>query len=85
MLEETFTRRNKDELVEGTVSATLSYVEQAFSSNKSPDPRLEADCKTNFIFQEQLRGYGNKYNTNFKQKALPMMVLKKCWSSQSLK
>ena len=77
MQEATFTRRNKDELVEGTVSATLSYVAQAFSSNKRPDPRLDADCKTCFIFQEQLRGYGNKYNTNFKHKALPMMVLRK--------
>ena len=43
MQEEAFTRINKDELMEGTVSATLSYVAQAFRSNNMPDPRLDAD------------------------------------------
>ena len=45
MLEATFNRKNKDELVEGTVSATLSYVAQAFRSNNSPDTRLDAEVK----------------------------------------
>ena len=44
--EATFTRRNKDELMEVTVSDTLSYLAHAFSSNNRPDPRLDADGKT---------------------------------------
>ena len=49
MREGTFTRRNKDEMVEGTVSATLSYVAHAFRSNNRPDPILDADSKIFFI------------------------------------
>ena len=45
MQETTFTRRNKYELVEGTVSATLSHVSQAFRSKNRADPRLDADGK----------------------------------------
>ena len=63
--------------MEGTVSATLSYVAHAFRSKNSPDPRLDADGKTCFIFQEQFRGYLNQDGTKLKQKALPMMVLRK--------
>ena len=77
MREATFTRRSKDEMVEGTVSATLSYVAQAFRSNNRPDARLYADGKTCFILQEQFRGYRNQDGTKLKQKALPMMVLRK--------
>ena len=51
MQETTFTKRNKYELVEGTVSATLSYLEQTLDSNNRTDPRLEADGKTCFILQ----------------------------------
>ena len=85
MQEETLTRINKDDLVEVKVSATLSYVVQALRSNNRPDPRLDADGKTCFILQEKFRGYLNQYGTKLKQKALPMMVLRKCWSSQYLK
>ena len=77
MREATFTNRNKDELVEGTVSSTLSYVAQEFMSNNRPDPRLDADGKTCFILQEQFRGYRNQDGTKLKQKALPMTVLRK--------
>ena len=77
MREATFTRRSKDEMVEGTVSATLSYVAQAFGSNNRPDPRLEADGKLLFILKEKFRGYHNQDGTKLKQKALPMMVLRK--------
>ena len=75
--EATFTRRNKNELVEGTVSATLSYVAHAFRSNNRPDPRLDDDGKTCFILQEHFRGYHNQDGTTLIQKALPMMVLRK--------
>ena len=57
MREATFARRNKDEIVEVTVSATLSYVAQAFRSNNRTYPRLDDDGKTFFILQEQFRGY----------------------------
>ena len=51
MQEATFTTRKKDELVEGTVSDTLSYLDQTLDSNNRTDPRLEADGKTCFILQ----------------------------------
>ena len=75
--EAAFTRSNKDVLVEGTVSATLSYVAQAFRSDNRPDPRLDIDGKICFILQDQLRGYRNQDGRRRKQKALPMMVLRK--------
>ena len=77
MREAPFTRINKDELVEGTVSATSSYVAQAFSSKNRPYSRLDADGKKCFILQEQFRGYCNQDVTKLKQKAHPMMVLRK--------
>ena len=77
MREATFTRRNKDELVEGTFSPNLSHVAQALRSNNRPDPRLDADIKICFILQEQFRGYCNQDGTKLKQKALPMMLLRK--------
>ena len=46
MQEATFTRRNKNELVEGTVNATLIYLAQAFRSNNCSDPRLDSDGET---------------------------------------
>ena len=61
----------------GTVSAILSYVAQVFKSNNRPDLRLDADSKTCFILQEQFRGYCYQDGTKLKQKALPMMVLRK--------
>ena len=77
MWEANFIRRNKYELVGGTVSAILSYVAQVFKSNNRPDLRLDADSKTCFILQEQFRGYCYQDGTKLKQKALPMMVLRK--------
>ena len=72
-----FTRTNKTELVEGTVNATVSFVAQAFRSNNRPDPRLDVDGKLCFILQEQFRAYRNQDGSRRKQKALPMMVLRK--------
>ena len=77
MREATFSPTNKDELVEGTVCATLSYVAQAFRADNRPDPRLDVDGKMCFILQEQFRGYRNRDGSRRKQKALPMMVLRK--------
>ena len=39
----------KEELVEGTVCATLSYVAQAFQADNRSDPRLDIEGKTCFI------------------------------------
>ena len=64
--EANLTIRNKYELVEGTVSDTLSYVAQAFRSNYRPDPRLDVHSKTCFIVLEQFRGYCNQYVTKLK-------------------
>ena len=77
MHEATFSNTNKRNLVEGTVNATLSYVAQAFWSKNRPDPRLDCDGKICFILQEQFRGYHNQDGTRRKQKALPLMVLRK--------
>jgi hypothetical protein len=75
--EAAFTPRPREHLVEGTVSASLSYVAQAFRSNNRKDPRLDADGKTCFLIQEQLRAYRNQDGSRNKQKALPMSVLRK--------
>ena len=64
-------------LVEGTVATTLTHVTQAFRSNNREDPRLDNDGKTCFILQEQYRGYSNQDKAIKKQKALPIMVLRK--------
>ena len=64
-------------MVEGTVQSTLSYVAQAFGANHRPDPRLDADGKTCFMLHEQSRAYKNQDGSRKKQKALPMMVLRK--------
>jgi hypothetical protein len=63
--------------VEGTVNATLSYVAQAFGSVNRPDPRLDADGRMCFLLQEQFRAYCNQDGSRQKQKALPMLVLRK--------
>ena len=65
--------------MEGTVNASLSYVAQAFRSNNRKDPRLDADGKTCFLIQEQLRAYRNQDGSRAKQKALPMRVLRKMY------
>jgi hypothetical protein len=75
--EGTFSSRNNQYLAEGTVSTTISYVAQAFRSNNRRDPRLDKDGKTCFLLQEQFRGYKNQDGSAKKQKALPMMVLRK--------
>ena len=75
--EATFSQRNRGELVEGTVNASLSYVAQAFRADNRPDPRLDIDGKLCFLLQEQFRGYRNQDGTKNKQKALPMKVLRK--------
>ena len=73
----TFSPTNREILVEGSVNATLSYVAQAFRSNNQADPRLDVDGKTCFMLQEQYRGYRNSDGSRDKQKALPMLVLRK--------
>jgi hypothetical protein len=70
------TRYNRH-LVEGTVQATISYVAQAFGANDRPDPRLDSDGKICFLLKEQFRAYKNQDGSKKKQKALPMMVLRK--------
>jgi hypothetical protein len=75
--EATFSSGDRAHLVEGTVSASLSYVAQAFRSNNRKDPRLDADGKMCFLIQEQLRAYRNQDGSRNKQKALPMTVLRK--------
>ena len=63
--------------MEGTVTTTLAHVAQIFRSNNRKDPRLDIDGKTSFILQEQYRGYSNLDGAQKKQKALPVMVLRK--------
>ena len=77
MREAAFSKTVRGHLVEGTVNATLSYVAQAFWSNNRKDPRLDVDGKICFILQEQFRGYRNQDGTRLKQRALPLMVLRK--------
>jgi len=75
----TFSRRNHGHLVEGTITTTLAHVAQAFRANNRNDPRLDMDGKTSFILQEQYRGYSNQDNAKQKQKALPIMALRKMY------
>ena len=75
--EGSFSTRNKGQLVEGTVSTTLSHVAQAFRANHREDPRLDMDGKTAYIITEQLKGYKNEDSSKRKQKALPMFVIRK--------
>ena len=77
--EGTFSRKNHRELVEGTAVTTLAHVAQAFRSNNREDPRLDSDDKTCFILQEQYRGYSNQDKAIKKQKALPIMILRKMY------
>ena len=77
MQEDTFIRRNKDKLVEVTVRSTLSYVAQAFRSNKRLEPRLDTDGKTFFILQEHFKRYRNKDGNKLKQKDLHMTVMRR--------
>ena len=72
-----FSKGNNKQLVEGTVSTTLSHVAQTFRANDRKDPRLDRDGKTCFQISEQLRGYRNQDSSTKKQKALPLMVLRK--------
>ena len=75
--EASFSRQNKEHLVQSTVEATLSYVAQAFRASNRQDPRLDLDGKTCFLIQEQWRGYKNKDKNRKKQKALPDSVFQK--------
>jgi len=72
-----YSTRCSEHLVDGTVNSTLSYVAQAFRSNNRNDPRLDAGGKTCFLLHEQWRAYKNQDGSRKKQKALPMMVLRK--------
>jgi hypothetical protein len=72
-------RNNKDDLVDGTVNSSLSYVAQTFRANNRADPRLDHDGKSCFLLNEQWRAYKNMDSSRKKQKALPMMVLRKMY------
>ena len=72
-----FSTRNHGHLVEETVTTTLAHVTQTFRSNNRKDPRLDIDGKTCFILQERFRGYSNQDGAKKKQKAFPIMVLRK--------
>ena len=50
---------------------------QTFWANNRKDSRLDIDSKTCIILQEQFRGYSNQDGAQRKQKALPIMVLRK--------
>ena len=75
--EGSFSRKHHGHLVEGTVITTLVHVAQTFRANNRKDPRLDIDGKTCIILQEQFRGYSNQDGAQRKQKALPIMVLRK--------
>ena len=75
----TFSRKYNGYLVEGAAATTLAHVAQAFRSNNRKDPRLDSDGKICFILQEQYRGYTNQDKAVEKQKAIPIMVLKKMY------
>ena len=77
--EDTFSRDNIRQLVEGTISVTLSHVAQTFRANNRSDPRLDQDGKISYILQEQFRGYSNQDGAVKKQKALPMMVIRRMY------
>ena len=73
----TFSHKNKNQLVEGSVTTALSHVAQTFRSNDQKDPRLDRDGTTCYYLQEQYRGYRNQDGKVKKQKALPLAVLRK--------
>ena len=63
--------------MEGTVATTIAHVAQTFRVNNRCDPRLDQDGKTNLTSQEQLRGYKNLDGAKLKQKALPLLAVRK--------
>ena len=73
----TFSPSNIGYLVGETVSTTIAHVTQTFRANNRNDPRLDSDGKTCFILQEQYRGYKNQNGPKRKQKALPMIAVRK--------
>ena len=67
-------------MVEGTVNSTTAYVAQVFRSINREDPRLDSSGQICYLLKEQLKGYKNLDGPKKKQKALPMLVLRKMLS-----
>ena len=64
-------------LVADTCRAALSGVCTAFITEGHPNPSLDADGKTAFILQHQLRGYRNTDPSSRQQKPIPLALLQK--------
>jgi hypothetical protein len=64
-----------DQLVESTVSGTVSYVCTIFQENGFPSPSLNKDARTGFLLQQLYQGFKHADPTEQHQKAIPMCVI----------
>ncbi len=64
-----------DQLVESTISGTISYVCATFRENGFPNPSLDKDARTGFLLQQLYWGFKNSDPAEKHQKAIPMCVI----------
>ncbi len=64
-----------DQLVESTVSGTISYLCATFRENGFPNPSLDKDARTGFLLQQLCWGFKNADPAEQHQKAIPMCVI----------
>jgi hypothetical protein len=64
-----------DQLVQSTVSGTISYVCATFQENGFPNPSLNKDARTGFLLQRLYQGFKNADPAEQHQKAIPMCVI----------
>ena len=77
IIEGTFSRRNHANVIEGEQSQLPLHMRLRPSGQRTGKTRMDHDRKTCFIPQERYRGYSNLDQGKKKQKALPIMVLRK--------
>ncbi len=73
-----------DQLVESTISGTISYVCTIFRENGFPNPSLDEDARTEFLLQRLYWGFKNSDPAEKHQKAIPMCVIAEIKNKQSL-
>jgi hypothetical protein len=66
-----------DQLVEYTVSGTISYLFATFQENGFPNPSLNKDARTGFLLQQLHQKFKNADPAEKHQKAIPMCVIAK--------
>jgi hypothetical protein len=65
------------QLVQSTVSGTISYVCATFQENGFPNPSLNKDARTGFLLQQLYQGFKNTNPAEQHQKVIQMCVIAK--------